>query len=155
MQTLHFSILINADKEKVWKTMLEDETYREWTKVFNPGSESYYEGGWNEGDEIRFLGNDTEGTVSGMLSRIKESRPYDFVSIQHLGEINKGVEKLWYGEGTTNIEAYENYTLEEKDGGTEVIIDLNMSDEFPYNIEEMFKGLWPKALESLKTLAEK
>ncbi len=155
MQTLHFSIWIDADKEKVWNTMLGDETYREWTNVFNPGMESYYEGGWNEGDDIRFLGPDKEGTVSGMISRVKESRPYDFISLQHLGEINKGKEKLWYGEGTSNVEAYENYTFEEKDGGTEVIVDLEAADGFPYNMEEMFKEMWPKALESLKVLAEK
>lgn len=154
MKKLNFSIWIQAPKEKVWNTMLGQETYTEWTKVFNPGAESYYEGGWNEGDEIRFLGPDANGTVSGMISQIKESRPYDFVSIQHLGEINKGEEKMWYGEGTSNTEAYENYTFVEKDGGTEVIVDLDTDDSFPYDMEEMFKGLWPKALESLKTLTE-
>jgi uncharacterized protein YndB with AHSA1/START domain len=156
MQTLHFSILINAPKEKVWNTMLEDETYREWTSAFSPEG-SYYEGGWNEGDEILFLGGDgnKEGAVSGMISRIKESKPFDFVSIQHLGEIHNGEKKLWYGEGTVNSEAFENYTFEEKDGGTEVIVDLTASDGFPYNMEEMFKDMWPKALQSLKEIAER
>ncbi|MDQ5893468.1 MAG: hypothetical protein QG640_480, partial [Patescibacteria group bacterium] len=31
MQKIHFSIQINAPKEKVWDTMLGEATYREWT----------------------------------------------------------------------------------------------------------------------------
>jgi uncharacterized protein YndB with AHSA1/START domain len=63
MKTLHFSIIINATKEKVWHAMLDDATYRQWTSVFNP-SGSYYEGGLNTGDSIRFLGPNEDGTVS-------------------------------------------------------------------------------------------
>ena len=37
MQKLNFKIDINAPKEKVWSTMLEDKTYREWTDSFSPG----------------------------------------------------------------------------------------------------------------------
>ncbi|MEX2593834.1 MAG: hypothetical protein WD426_13755 [Anditalea sp.] len=37
-QKLHFSKRINAPKEKVWDTMLKDETYREWTSAFTEGS---------------------------------------------------------------------------------------------------------------------
>jgi len=40
MQKLHFSIVINAPKEKVWHAMLDDKQYREWTGAFNPGSYS-------------------------------------------------------------------------------------------------------------------
>ena len=43
MEKLHFSISIKAPKEKVWDTMLNDVTYRQWTSVFNPPG-SYYEG---------------------------------------------------------------------------------------------------------------
>lgn len=46
----------------------------------------------------------------------------------------------------------ENYTLHDKDGGTEVSIDLlNLPDEYA----GMFNDSWPKALEKLKELAEK
>ena len=46
MQTQHFSIMIDAPKEKVWHSMLDDETYRDWTAAFSEGS--YYEGAWEE-----------------------------------------------------------------------------------------------------------
>ena len=52
-EKLKYSIAINAPKEKVWHTMLDDKTYRERTAEFNPGS--YYEGDWKQGSEIRFL----------------------------------------------------------------------------------------------------
>ncbi len=34
MSKLNFSIVIDAPKEKVWDTMLEDKTYRIWTEAF-------------------------------------------------------------------------------------------------------------------------
>ena len=54
MQKLHFSIVINAPKKKVWHAMLDDKQYREWTEAFNPGS--YYKGDWSKGSKILFLG---------------------------------------------------------------------------------------------------
>ena len=54
MQKLHFSIVINAPKEKVWHTMLDDTTYREWTAAFNPGS--HYKGIGIKGQRYSFLG---------------------------------------------------------------------------------------------------
>ncbi len=41
--------------------------------------------------------------------------------------------------------------LLEKDGGTEVIVDVDSNEEF----KKMFEETWPKALEKLKELAEK
>ena len=86
MNTLNFSILINADKEKVWNTMLEDATYRQWTKPFN--ETSYYEGDWSEGSKIYFLGKDENGQPSGgMMSEIAKNKPFEYISIKHLGII--------------------------------------------------------------------
>jgi hypothetical protein len=91
MKKIHFKIDINASKEKVWDTMLEDATYREWTAPFNEGS--YYKGDWTKGSEIIFLGPDPEtGKEGGMVSRIAENKKYEFISIEHLGIIKDGVE---------------------------------------------------------------
>jgi uncharacterized protein YndB with AHSA1/START domain len=38
MQKLTFSTTIAAPKDLVWRTMLEDETYRQWTSPFQEGS---------------------------------------------------------------------------------------------------------------------
>lgn len=73
MQKLHYSIVINAPAAKVWTTMLDDKSYRQWTEAFSPGS--YYKGDWNKGSKILFLAPGEKGE-SGMVSRIKENRKH-------------------------------------------------------------------------------
>lgn len=149
MQTLHFSIIINAPVEKVWDTMLGDATYRKWTEVFNPGS--YYKGSWDKGSEIRFLGPNPEtGKEGGMISRIAENRTHEFVSIEHIGMVEDGVDDTTSEKVKAWLPAYENYTFVSKDGGTEVKVDLDTVDEYA----DMFNDMWPKSLESLKKLCE-
>ena len=80
MKTLRFDTFIRAPREKVWRTMLEQDTYRIWTSEFTAGS--YYEGSWEQGEKIRFLGPSGEG----MLSEIAENRRHAFlqtISICH------------------------------------------------------------------------
>jgi len=150
MQKIHFSITINAPKEKVWNTMLEDAPYREWTKAFNEGS--YYQGDWSKGSKMLFLGPDPEtGKETGMVSRIAENKPYGFISIEHLGIVKGGVEDTTSEEATKWAPAYENYTFKEKDGSTEVLVDMDIEEEH----KTMFEDMWPKALQKLKELAEK
>jgi uncharacterized protein YndB with AHSA1/START domain len=75
MQKLHFSVSINTPKEKVWDIMLGDRTYREWTKVFNP-SGSYFEGSWDQGSKILFLGTDPEtGKMGGWFLELPRTNP--------------------------------------------------------------------------------
>lgn len=62
----------------------------EWTAAFCP--DSYYEGGWNKGDKIRFIGEGENGEKGGMISEIAESRIHSFISIRHLGYFKNGVE---------------------------------------------------------------
>jgi hypothetical protein len=129
--------------------MLNDETYRIWTQAFNPTG-SYYEGKWEAGATMRFIGPDKDGVLSGILSTIKEVRPYDYVSVQHVGEIQEGKDKLWSSERLGSDGVFENYTFVDKEDGTEVHVDLDVEEEF----EVMFQDMWPKALAILKKLAE-
>ena len=149
MQKLYFKIDINASKEKVWNTMLEDKTYRQWTEVFSAGS--HYVGSWDKGSKILFLGPNEQGIMGGMVSRIKENRLHEYISIEHLGVVNDGKEdttsdavKQWAG-------TLENYTLKESKGKTELSVDMDINDDY----KDMFDGIWPKALQKLKELAEK
>lgn len=151
METLHFSIFINAGREKVWDTMLGDATYREWTSVFNPGS--YYKGNWEEGSKILFLGPNPDGTPGegGMVSRIKENRLHEYISIEHQGIVKNGVEDMESEEAKKWAPAYENYTFVEKEGGTEVQVSTDTVPEYT----EMFSQMWPAALTKLKELSER
>lgn len=151
MEKLTFTTIINAPKEKVWHTMLDDATYRQWTKAFNEGSR--YEGVWETGSEMKFIGCDENGKESGgMYSRIKEARPYEFVSIEHLGMINENGEIDTTSESVKKwTPAFENYTFKDVDGGTEVLVEIDISDEW----KDMFNDMWPKALVKLKEIAER
>ncbi|MHB1121060.1 MAG: SRPBCC family protein [Bellilinea sp.] len=149
MQKLHFSILINAPKEKVWHAMLDDKSYREWTVAFNPGS--YYKGDWNKGSKILFLGSNPEtGKEGGMVSRIAEHKPYEFISIEHLGIVHNGVEDTTSDEARKWAPAFENYSFKEKGGATEVLVDTDVDE----NETEVFNKMWPEALQKLKEIAE-
>lgn len=150
MQKSHFSVLVNAPREKVWEVMLADATYREWTKVFHEGS--YYKGSWEQGSKMLFLGPGENGEgEGGMMSMIRESRPPEFISIEHIGMIKDGVEDTTSEEVQKWTPAFENYTLTDKDGGTEVAVDIDIADEY----QDVFDDMWPKALQTLKELAEK
>jgi len=151
MNIQKFTIDINAPKEKVWKVMLENKTYREWTGAFHEGS--YYQGSWDKGSDIKFLAED-EGKLSGMASKIVENIPNEYISIEHIGEVVDGVvdtssegAKQWVG-------AHENYIFKEKDGITKVTIELE-GEGVHKDMAEMLEGMWPKALQKLKEIAER
>jgi len=149
MEVLHFSILINAGKEKVWHTMLGDATYRAWTKAFHEGS--YYEGSWENGSEIRFLAPSGDGKVGGMFSRIKESDKYTFISIEHLGMISNGVVDTSSEQVKKWAPSFENYTFTAKADQTALTVDMQIEPSY----KAMFEDMWPKALQALKVLCEK
>ncbi|HPR02066.1 MAG TPA: hypothetical protein PK066_21140, partial [Saprospiraceae bacterium] len=119
MKKIQFEIIINASAEQVYKTMLginAIDTYNQWTAEFNPTST--YEGTWEKGSKIYFIGTDENGNRGGMVSEIADIIPFRFVSIRHYGildgdnEITEGpdVEK-WAG-------GLENYSFHEQDGQT-------------------------------------
>lgn len=131
--------------------MLDEHTYQQWTKPFNEGSR--YEGKWETGSEMRFIGIDDKGNESGgMYSKIKEVRPYEFVSIEHLGVITETGEVDTTNESVKKwTPAFENYTFNDKEGATEVTVEIDISDEW----KEMFNDMWPRALTKLKEISEK
>lgn len=151
MQTQTHTIHINASPEKVLTTMLDKEAYKIWTIPFNPEG-SYYEGEMKEGSKIHFLGADPEETskVGGMLSYIDSYIPNQYISFSHMGLIVNGEEDTESEEAKKWKGSYENYTVHEKDGGTELVVEAKVTDEYASYMQEA----WVKALESLKKLVE-
>ncbi|MDZ4746815.1 MAG: SRPBCC domain-containing protein [bacterium] len=145
MEKLEMTVKIKAPKEHVYKTMLEDATYREWTSVFVEGS--HYIGSWEKGSTILFV--DPKG--QGMAAIVEEHRPAEFVSTMFTGLVLDGVEDTESDEAKAIIGAHENYTFTEVDGVTELRVDLDTTEDY----KEMFDGVYPKALELLKTIAER
>ncbi len=148
METLHFEIIIDAEIEKVYSAMTDEQHYREWTAAFSPTSQ--YKGSWEKGAKILFLGTDQDGNIGGMVSQIKENIPNRYISIEHLGII-QGEEEITSGpevEGWAG--ALENYTFEKVNGKILISVDLDANQEFM----SYFLTTWPKALNKLKEICE-
>jgi len=144
MKRLNFSIQINASKEKVWNVLWDDVTYRKWTSTFSEGS--YAISDWKEGSKILFLSPNGEG----MFSTIAKKNPYEFMSFKHLGTVKGGEEQPDNEETKKWSGAMENYSLDEKNGVTELTVTMDITEDH----EQYFKDTFPKALESVKALAE-
>ena len=142
---MHFSVGIAALKETVWEVLLDDATYRQWTAVFAEGS--YAEGDWSEGSMVRFLTPDR----NGMLAVVEVHRPEDFISLKHIGYVLDGVDDTESEEVKAWAPAFENYTLTSTEDGAELAVDIDVLPEY----QAFFEEVWPKALETLKRLAER
>ena len=145
MEKQQFKISIEAPREKVWDILWNDVSYREWTSVFSEGSRA--ETDWKKGSKVLFLSSSNEG----MVSRIEENIPNEFMSFRHLGVVKDGVEDLEGGKAKEWTGSLENYTLKTVNGRTELIVDMDITDEY----KDYFLTTFPKALEKVKELAEK
>jgi hypothetical protein len=145
MEKLNYSVTIKAPKEKVWGVLFDNETYRKWTSVFAPGS--YAETDWKEGSKALFL----DGKGNGMVSRIAESRPHDYLAIKHLGIVKDGIENTDPAVTKGWGDSIESYALSGENGVTELKIELDSVEEF----KDYFEAIWPKALDKVKELSER
>lgn len=116
-----------------------------------PGATSTFEGSWQKGETIRFISLDENGSPSGMLSKIADNRPHQFISIEHVGIVQDGKDITSGPEVEGWAGALENYTFEDLgEGKTKLTIDVDASGEFKDDMQQA----WPKALAELKKIAE-
>lgn len=151
MQKLQFTIEIQATAQKVYETMLglkDKSTYEHWTSAFNPTST--YEGSWDNGSKIYFIGVDKNGKKGGMVSKIVENIPAKFVSILHYGFLD-GDKEVTTGE---QVEKWsggrENYTFQESNELTTLTVDIDTIEDYL----DYFNKTYPKALNKLKEISE-
>lgn len=151
MEKIQFKVNINALADKVYDIMLgisNKATYEQWTALFNPTST--YEGNWNKGSKILFIGFDENGNKGGMVSEVFDNISNRFISIRHYGilkeneEITEGPEVAKWANG------FENYTFEENNGITTVTVDLDVTEDFL----DYMNQTYPKALRKLKEICE-
>ena len=143
MQKLHFSIEIQAPREKVWDTLWGDKTFRDWANIIDEGQ--YMVGEIKEGNQVQFI-----SSVSGygVTSLVEKLVPNEFVLFRQIADTKdsgeREREKEWTG-------GEESYSLAENDG----ITTLTVAIDIPTGQEETFRVRFPKALERVKILAEK
>ncbi|MES2779518.1 MAG: SRPBCC domain-containing protein [Bacteroidota bacterium] len=144
MKTLTFTETIEASAAKVWFTLWNDHSYREWTGAFYPGS--YTISDWQLGSSIQFVGPNGDG----IDSIITEMIPNEKMVFTHQGTLknftpveNDPESMMWKG-------ATESYMLTETNGVTTLTVKLDSADEFIDNFSEAF----PKSLTIVKQRAE-
>jgi len=142
MKQMQFTIEINTPKQKVWDTLWQDETFREWAGLIDPGT--YMVGELKEGNEVQYISAENGYGVTSLVERL---RPGEYLLLRHQADTQdegkREREKEWTG-------GEESYSLSEKDGTTTLAVAFDV----PSEMEELFKGLYPKALERVKALAE-
>ncbi len=143
MQKQQFSIEIKAPRERVWNTLWEDKTFRNWGNIIDEGQ--YMVGEIKEGNEVQFISSVSGYGVTSLVEKLTLD---EFVSFRQIADTKdsgeREREKEWTG-GT------ESYSLAENDGVTTLTVDIDV----PPGQEETFKVRFPKALERVKILAEK
>jgi uncharacterized protein YndB with AHSA1/START domain len=146
--TLYFEINIHAPREKVYQTMLGEETYGAWTAVFTPGST--FEGSWEKGSEIRFVAPNEIGEINGMVSRVAELIPNEKVSLEHIGFIQNGEEITEGKEVAKWSGAKEVYMFQQENDHTLLQVEMDSNAQY----RDYFQETWPQALISLKEICE-
>jgi hypothetical protein len=142
MKEMQFSVEIKAAKDKVWDTLWQDETFREWAGIIDPGT--YMVGELKEGNEIQFISSENGYGVTSLVEKLIEG---EFLLLRHQADTKESGkrerEKQWTG-------GKESYSLADKDGAT----TLTVAFDVPSEMKEYFKVNYPKALEQVKESAE-
>lgn len=143
MKEMKFSIEINAPKEKVWDTLWQDETFRDWSNLIDPGT--YMVGELKQGSEVQFLSAENG---YGVTSKVVELIDNEYLVLNHEADTQDGGErereKQWTG-------GQESYSLVENNG----ITTLTGVFDVPAELEDMFNESYPKAFGRIKELAER
>ena len=139
MEFLEFEIQINATPEKVWETLLTQDSYKKWASAMNEGT--YFEGNWEVGSIMKFL----DPQNNGMYNLVTENIRFKVLGMKHLGWILKGELSPQNWEDSTL-----NYILEPSENGTLLKGTVNSLDEFV----EFFNSKYPQNFEHIKRLAE-
>lgn len=142
MKEMRFLVEIGAPKETVWYTLWQDETFREWAGIIDPGT--HMVGDLKEGNEVEFI----SANGYGVTSLVDALVPNEFLLLRHHADTQDSGKRERTQEWTGGKESY---LLVEKDGAT----SLTVAFDVPLKMEEYFKVNYPKALERVKELAEK
>ena len=144
IQTIKKSIDIDAPKEKVWEVLLLDKYTLRWYAAFSPGSHA--ETDWQIGSKAIFKDNSNEGLVGTIVV----NRPAEVISIDYQGVVSKGQEDYDSDLAQAINGCCETYRLLDKDGLTQLAINLDMGAEY----FDIMSAAWDKALQQIKEFSE-
>jgi len=138
---LQFSINIEAEISKIWKTLWDDSSYRDWASVFFEGSYAITDN-WKEGSKVLFLSPEQDG----IYSIIEKHIPNKVIRFKHIGSVVKGKEQAIDDESKKWSGATEVYTLTEGKDYNTLSVEIDVLDEHL----EFMRTTFPKALDKIK-----
>lgn len=142
MNELEFTVEINASKQKVWNTLWQDETFRQWAGLVDPGT--YMKGELRQGNEVEFISAENG---YGVTSLVAEVVPTEHLLLKHQADTQDSGEQEREKEWTGGEESYR---LKQASNVTTLTVTFGV----PAAQEEYFKENYPKALMRVKELAE-
>lgn len=143
MKEMQFTVEIGTSREKVWQTLWQDETFREWSGLIDPGT--YMEGELREGGTVQFI---SAANGYGVTSLVEKLVPTEYLLLKHQADTQEHGTAERKDEWTGGSESY---TLREQDGAT----TLTLTCDVPNEMEKYFQKAYPNALNKIKELAEK
>jgi hypothetical protein len=143
MNEMRFSIKIDATKKRVWDTLWQDETFREWASIIDP--EIYMIGSLKQGGEVQFI---SAANGYGVTSLVEKLVIGEVLILRHRADTQKDGKQKRENEWSGGAESY---SLAEKDSSTTLTVVFDV----PSNQEKYFKVNYPLALERVKVLAER
>ena len=142
MKELQFSVEIHATKQEVWNTLWQDQTFRDWAGLIDPGT--YMVGELKEGNEVQYISAENGYGVTSLVEKCIDG---EYLLLKHSADTQevgtKERKKEWTGGS-------ESYSLAETDG----ITTLTAAFDVPPTQEEFFTANYPMALDRVKELAE-
>lgn len=144
IQKLVFDVEINAAAEHIWSKMWDKKSYSEWTAPFCAGT--YYTGEIEQGSRIHFIAPSFEGMYSDVFYLI----PNKLLIFKHIGNLKDLKEVSLDAESEKWTGSFETYKLNEIDGVTTVIAEIDCVSEYINYMKEKF----PLALQELKKISE-
>jgi uncharacterized protein YndB with AHSA1/START domain len=143
MNEMLFQVHIYAPRQKVWDTLWQDQTFREWAGIIDPGT--YMVGELKEGSEVQFISSENGYGVTSLVEKIV---PNQYLLLRHSADTQGSGTQERTSEWTGGTESYK---LSEENGVTTLIAAFDV----PQEMEEYFNTVYPKALEKVKELAER
>lgn len=146
METVEYSVLLHATKEKVWEKLWNEECYAKWTQFFD--RQFYIKSDWKVDGKTYFLKDDKNGMVSTISSL---DQPNEII-FQHLGTLIDGVEDIHSANVVEWSGTEEKYFLRGVEAEvTELYVIVHI---YKYQRARMDEG-FQKGFEVLKDLCEK
>ena len=142
MNEMTFSVDIDALKQKIWNVLWQDETFRQWAGVIDPGT--YMVGELKQGSKVQFISAENGYGVTSLVDKMVEG---EYVLLKHSADTQESGARSREDEWTGGSESY---TLVGGGNATTLILMCDVPNE----MKEYFDDAYPKALQKLKELAE-